>query len=679
MANTKNFNPAYSSVKSLFLQSPATSTNFAIDIVKQNTECRFEKVEMVENVTDTLPAGTLVVTDLNDIVSFIQKNDIQNIILQFFNGNSYTFPITSVSYINNAASDSEITLVAINFTNQHYTFLSKNSVNNLLGIKKPTVFGINELIVKLRTVCNAPTYGYNDFASNFFLYRPLIPYNSGEEAIPDNVIEFMQYLCNGAVNNKGDANFAFWTSFDGAMNFKSFERNLADDISAATVIDEVRSVAVFDGDQVTRNIDGRYYRKAYFAATNPAYQWISKNYYYIRKTPKYLDTNTVEVNLGLTGDALSDAIIESERNTTKNLTFHFQDDGQKYNIDVVSIYGRGTTAPKGGDNIFIDHPWGYFDGQLPTNDKSISNLLGNQYGTEKSYYNMVLMGESGYMPYLDSPDMWKNMFDMTPIHPHYPDDKDLPATSTSLGINGIDTYLQKVIDIRYDVFQSTLTGASEDRLKKLREIEAQNFVMYSLCCMGKQPEQDFFALLQRYEPDSVSGISGSVPGNAKKYRYKWNKLKFNAIYGACGPAGMSGSSGGSGGSSGAASYYFHQLENWSLDSVASSATQDDTWAINVNERGLTSSYLPPGWSPSNIPSGFQYRAIGTNGSATPPDSADIFHIVKMYQIPLTTLLSESGNQVYPEYQNKFLSYFWAENVVDGSCQTTSTTVNGNNQ
>jgi hypothetical protein len=51
----------------------------------------------------------------------------------------------------------------------------------------------------------------------------------------------------------------------------------------------------------------------------------------------------------------------------------------------------------------------------------------------------------------------------------------------------------------------------------------------------------------------------------------------------------------------------------------------------------------------------------------------------MYQIPLTTLLSESGNQVYPEYQNKFLSYFWAENVVDGSCQTTSTTVNGNNQ
>ena len=25
--------------------------------------------------------------------------------------------------------------------------------------------------------------------------------------------------------------------------------------------------------------------KAYFLASNPAYQWISKNYYYIRKTP----------------------------------------------------------------------------------------------------------------------------------------------------------------------------------------------------------------------------------------------------------------------------------------------------------------------------------------------------------------------------------------------------------
>ena len=147
MANPKNFNPAYSSVKSPFLQSPSSSTN--IDIVKQNTECRFEKVEMVENITDTLPSGTLVVTDLQDIVSFIQKNDIQNLVLEFFDGRNYGFPITSVSYINNAASDSEVTLVAINFTNQHYTFLSKNSVNNLLGIKKPTVFGINELIVNL--------------------------------------------------------------------------------------------------------------------------------------------------------------------------------------------------------------------------------------------------------------------------------------------------------------------------------------------------------------------------------------------------------------------------------------------------------------------------------------------------------------------------------------------------
>ena len=78
MANPKNFNPAYSSVKSLFLQSPSTSTN--IDIVKQNTECRFEKVEMVENVTDTLPACTLVVTDLNDIVSFIEKNSFSYVI-----------------------------------------------------------------------------------------------------------------------------------------------------------------------------------------------------------------------------------------------------------------------------------------------------------------------------------------------------------------------------------------------------------------------------------------------------------------------------------------------------------------------------------------------------------------------------------------------------------------------
>jgi hypothetical protein len=655
MANTKNFNPAYSTVKSIFLQSPQNSNNFSIDIVKQNTECRFEKVEMVENATDTLPSGTLVVTDLKDIVSFIEKNDIQNFILQFFNGNSYTFPITSVSYINNAASDNETTLVAINFTNQHYTFLSTNSVNNLLGIKKPTVFGINDLILKLRTVCGAPSYGYNDFASNFFLYRPLVSYNSGEEAIPDNVIELMQYLCNGAVDEMGNPNFAFWTSFDGAMNFKCFKRSLYDDISASSVGSDVRSVAVFDGDQVVRNIDGRYYRKAYFAATNPAYQWISKNYYYIRKTPKYLDDNSVKVDPNLTGNSLADAIIAAQQNTTKNLTFHFQDDGQKYNIDVVSIYGRGTTAPKGGDNIFIDHPWGYFDGQVPTNNKSITNLMGNQYGTQISYSDMVLMGESGYMQYLDSPDMWKNMFDLTPIHPHYPDDKDVPATSVSLGILGTDTYLQKVIDIRYDSFQSSLAtaGSNSDRLTKLRQIEAQNFVMYSLCCLGK--EDCFFAALQRYEPDyTYAGSSGGNPGgqgatypaDAKFYRYKWNKLIFTS--------GSTGSSGGNSGSSGGSENYAAQIENWSLDSVTkSSEDQDKTWAINLNERGLSDSYLPPGWvTPTS--SKFKFRPIGANATDSPAqESADIFHIARVCLQQV-----DANNKV---------AYFWAENVIDGNC------------
>lgn len=657
METSSKFNPAYSAVKSIFLQSPASS-GVSIDIVKQNTECRFEKVEMVENITDTLPSGTLVVTDLQDIVSFIQKNDIQNLVLQFFDGRNYGFPITSVSYINNAASDSEVTLVAINFTNQHYTFLSKNSVNNLLGIKKPTVFGINELIIKLRTVCNAPTYGYNDFASNFFLYRPLIPYKGGEEAIPDNVIEFMQYLCNGAVNNKGDANFAFWTSFDGAMNFKSFERNLADDISFATVDDEVRNVAVFDGDQVVRTIDGVGYRKAYFAATNPAYQWISKNYYYIRKTPKYLDSIILDSSsMGLTGVDLQ---LAQESNTLKNLTFHFQDDGQKYNIDVVNIYGRGTTAPKGGDNIFIDHPWGYFDGQIPSNSKSTTTLLGNQYGTESSYRDMILMGEDGYMPYLDSPDMWKNMFDMTPIHPHYPEDKDLPVTSNSLGIVGTDTYLQKVIDIRYDIFSGGASGASAaaGRLEEIRKIEAQNFVMYSLCCMGKK-QDCFFAVLQKYEPDNTYyGVTcaqdPTFPASAKFYRYKWNKILFEPGHegvtcGTCGSSGASGAAGISG-----CTTYSHQLEKWCLDpSTKSSPTQDDTWAINLNERGLSGAYLPPGWvNPTSA--SFKFRPIGSNTSSIIGVSGgNINHIARVCieQIDAKTRVT----------------YFWIENVLDGNC------------
>ena len=141
----------------------------------------------------------------------------------------------------------------------------------------------------------------------------------------------------------------------------------------------------------------------------------------------------IEIDPTLTGtaldEAMADAALQTSNAATKNLMFHFQDDGQKYNIDVITVDGRGTIAPKGGDNIPYEKEWGYFDGNVSTNSQSVTNLLSNQYGTNSNYAALNFMGETGYMPFLDSPDMWKNMFDLTPIHPHYPDEGSVLATS----------------------------------------------------------------------------------------------------------------------------------------------------------------------------------------------------------------------------------------------------------
>jgi len=664
MPNTYvNFHPAYSTIKSIFISNKPVSTTTAapatatkLEITKQNTECRFERLEIVENITDVLPRGTILVTDFKDIVSYVHNNNIEKIYIVFFDGKTWDCDITSVSYVNNAAADSDETMVAINFTNVYYKYFSSNSLNELLGFKKPQVFHINELVKQLQWTFGSNRDGWNDPADNYFLYKPLTPYNSGEETIPDNAIEFFNYISTGAIDKFGDPNFIFWTGMAGDVNFKSFKRNIEDDASYKTMDDDVRNVGIFNGDAVIQKLsDKKTYRKAYFFASNPVYQWISKNYYYIRKTPKYLDSlPTITIPAGLTGDAKTkaevDAKIATQNAALKNLTFQFQDDGQKYNIDVISIAGRGTDAPKGGDQLFPENSWGYYDGQVPTNNKSITNTISNQYGVEKNYKTLSLMGLTGFMPYLDSPDMWKNIFDITPIHPKYTD----IGGSTA----GKDTLLQKVVDIRYDIFSGGAAGAcaAADRLEKIREIEAQNFVMYSLCCMG-QKEDCFFALLQKYEPDNtyygVTGTSNLVlPGSAKFYRYKWNKILFEPGHEGvtCGTCGSSGSTGGASGGTA----YSHQLEKWCLDpTTKSSDTQDDTWAINLNERGLSGAYLPPGWvSPSST--SFKFRPIGANTSSTIGVSGgNISHIARVCieQIDAKTKVTS----------------FWIENVLDGLC------------
>jgi hypothetical protein len=49
------------------------------------------------------------------------------------------------------------------------------------------------------------------------------------------------------------------------------------------------------------------------------------------------------------------------------------------------------------------------------------------------------------MPYVDTSEMWQNMFDMTEVHPNQ-------GSNTKDPIPGANTNLQKVCDIRYKSF-----------------------------------------------------------------------------------------------------------------------------------------------------------------------------------------------------------------------------------
>jgi hypothetical protein len=114
----------------------------------------------------------------------------------------------------------------------------------------------------------------------------------------------------------------------------------------------------------------------------------------------------------------------------------------------------------------------------------------------------------------------------------------------------------------------------------------------------------------------------------------------------------------------------HNIENWDIDSIIkSNESQDDTWAINLNERSIeipnASAYFPPGWIQ---PTGnFKWRPIGVSTPTFSTASGQIYHLVKMNRIPMTDLLLDSNNNIDPSYVGKYLHYFVVENVVDGAC------------
>jgi hypothetical protein len=193
MPNTQGeFNPAYSTVKAIYLQSSYNSES--VNILIQNTECQFERLELVENINDVFPSGVVIVRDTKDIVGRIKQYNIDKVVIEFFNGNKWPTVVTSVSYLNNAASDTEENFVGIYISNPYYTAVQKTSLNTILNIKKPNVYLVNDFVNLVKQKAFNGALGYSDPTSNYVLYRPLNTFYDRQEAVADNPIDYLNYL-----------------------------------------------------------------------------------------------------------------------------------------------------------------------------------------------------------------------------------------------------------------------------------------------------------------------------------------------------------------------------------------------------------------------------------------------------------------------------------------------------
>jgi hypothetical protein len=643
-----------STLRSIVFKSSQYS-NVSFDILNQsprdNTECKFTRLEMEETIFTIYPVGALVVRDTGDIVNFIQKNQIDSILLEF---NDNTVPkllsITSTANVTNAASDTEESFVSINFTNSFYKLSQKTSAADLL-ISEDTledrVYSIEELFkatsdnIKNRLSSTQTSHqGALTPADNFFSLKQLnVGNNKLNLSVTDNAFQYLNYLSSLAVDKTSyEPRFMFWTEFGDYINFKHFPSDLSTDtVGRAKYNSKNYRYSVYNGDSPTQqSTNGKTYKKIYVLNTDPTNQWVSKNYFYVRKTPKFLDNIPATI---AGGEASTDY-------TTKALTFHFQDDGEKYNIELIASNGIIGGITSGADEVFYDKDWGWISDTNTVNDKAPATYGSGEFGLAKVYSANEYMGHSGYFSRADNTEMWKNIFDMTPVHPDYPrnigsDSEDKPDTSTFY-YNQIQTNLS-------ELYKGS--SYSPDNLEMRRKIERENFVLYVLCCLGD--DETFFANLIRYEPDKlVKDYQTENPtqpmGPDLKWRYKWEGLKFiNA----------------------AGSTYWSLMELWETDELnLSGATQDGTGAINLNERtaGLGDpKYLPPGWV-AEI-GGFKYRPIGCNTNAVVPEGATIAHIVKMYKTSAEKMSMNGNISIPPELRGKSLYYFSAENVVDGSC------------
>jgi hypothetical protein len=646
-----NSNPFHSTLVSIFLQNFDASES--VDILKQNSECVFHKLEMESSIFDAYPSGVIIVQDRGDLLSRLSTYSIEFVVFKFENGETINFRLHSAAHTNNAASQNDATFLSIYFTNYIYHYAQQHTLTKMLNTTKPKVFRIDKFVKHVSSILEnsnpsaALSGGTIDETENYVCYRPLNPKLDGTEVSSDNLLEYLNYLSSLAVPLKTSSGpisqyqdkprFFMWTDWESRINFKCLTSVIAEDDPIAASRRNLYNFkyAIFAGDTPETKIGSNVYKKIYNYSTNQGLQFITKDYYYIRKTPKILDA-------GVSGG-----------NTYYNLAYQFLDEGSRYNIEIVgsSVPKNGSTG--GSEELVYAGNWGYVGASTSNTKNSSESLIGNQYGYSRNYSNMSIDGMTGAFEYIDNSEMWKNVFDLTPLDPYYPNL--IPSAE-----NPSNSNLQKVLDIRQNALTKGLTAGSQ--LELIRKIELQNFILYSLCCMGSSSDESFFAMLISYHRNSAFDSETTN----RKWLYGWSKIKFKGISGAPEPEDV-----------------FNMLgTGWTLDSSESSgsyssATDLSRFAINLNELGnvgsstTTGSVLSPGWAATNSTSSssFNYRPIGAKNNITDFVTGDIKHIVKMYKKSWQQIFAESGytGPVDPADAGNILYYFTSENVVDGAC------------
>lgn len=708
----ENFNPSYSHISDIWLFRDGGRLEEGIRLFvrgTQNTFCQFEKLEMIESIFETFPKGSITVRDTSDIITIIKNKNYDSVYIQYIENTDPQYivgSITSTSYSTNAASELENNFVTINFTNYLYKFSQQNSLTNVINLKKPVVTKIEDFLnnpnninlnskiyLALKDPNNAAYSSQNsnvlfpwlrniDFTENFILYKPLNALENKTEIPSEDIFKYINYLTSYIVPKLGEVTnpnsttpitydsfsprFMFWTSWNNEMNLKYFYNDLnKDKIANANLVNKNLRFSVYDSDSPTilDNTNGFVYNKIKILTTAPADQFMSTKYFYVRKTPKLLNNYS--------GNTYSYG------NTYAKLAFQFLDEGEKYDVEFVTSEGITGFIPPGANEMIDRGFWGYYDSVNSSSEVGYATHIGHDFGYQAQYFGNTFMGISFAMPFVDCPEMWKNQFDLTPVHPNL----GLPITQQDNAPTDYRTFLQKVLDIRYDTFIET--QGIPRQLRKIREIERQNFIYYVLCCIGQEQEEDetFFAEINGYKPDEgvftyeVTGVNNEP----LKYLYSWKKLELlPAQYPPDG--------------SGIEAKYFRGLENsefWAPSlTVGSCAGDDSTWAINLNERANDYSndpldvdlkYYAPGWYAENLTTynNVKYRPIGNNigplqSTPSSPDDSTVVtkHIVRMTKTPFSKLLREAGFTaagIYEKFSGKYLYSFNSGNITDGPC------------